>query len=293
MESIPKLADTSHTRLLAIGGRPPDLVNPPKGCRFAPRCHYVRDKCLTEEPPLHRRRRQPAAQLPLLVPGGLARVPGEARRAGGAALDRARRSAIRRPACSSTDDHRGDDLMAGTGKAHLRDSPDVLLRVDDLVVEFPVGRTGLKVNAVTGISFDVLRGETLGLVGESGCGKSTTGRAIMQLPRPTSGSILFEGQQLTTLAGRHDARGAHPHADDLPGPDLVAQPAAQGARHRDGAADDLEARHQARAQPQGRQRCSRRSASIRSAPPRARPTSSPAASASASPSPARWCSTRR
>ena len=52
MESIPKLADTSHTRLLTIAGRPPDLVNPPKGCRFAPRCHYVRDKCLTEEPPL-------------------------------------------------------------------------------------------------------------------------------------------------------------------------------------------------------------------------------------------------
>jgi peptide/nickel transport system ATP-binding protein len=91
--------------------------------------------------------------------------------------------------------------MAGTGKAHLRDTPDVLLRVEDLVVEFPVGRTGLKVNAVSGISFDVLRGETLGLVGESGCGKSTTGRAIMQLPRPTSGSVLFEGTQLTRMSG--------------------------------------------------------------------------------------------
>jgi len=91
--------------------------------------------------------------------------------------------------------------MAGTGKAHLRSSGDVLLRVDDLVVEFPVGRTGLKVNAVSGISLDVLRGETLGLVGESGCGKSTTGRAIMQLPRPTSGSVLFEGQQLTVMGG--------------------------------------------------------------------------------------------
>ncbi len=91
--------------------------------------------------------------------------------------------------------------MAGSGKAHLRDTPDVLLRVEDLVVEFPVGRTGLKVNAVTGISFDVLRGETLGLVGESGCGKSTTGRAIMQLPRPTSGSVLFEGRQLTEMKG--------------------------------------------------------------------------------------------
>ena len=50
--------------------------------------------------------------------------------------------------------------MAGTGKAHLRDSGDVLLRVDDLVVEVPVGHTGLTVNAVSGISLDVLRGET-------------------------------------------------------------------------------------------------------------------------------------
>ncbi|MFM7046113.1 MAG: ATP-binding cassette domain-containing protein, partial [Ilumatobacteraceae bacterium] len=91
--------------------------------------------------------------------------------------------------------------MAGTGKAHLRSGDGVLLRVEDLVVEFPVGRTGLKVNAVSGISFDVLRGETLGLVGESGCGKSTTGKAIMQLPRPTSGSVVFDGTELTSLEG--------------------------------------------------------------------------------------------
>jgi peptide/nickel transport system ATP-binding protein len=91
--------------------------------------------------------------------------------------------------------------MAGTGKAHLRNEGDILLRVEDLVVEFPVGRTGLKVNAVSGISLDVLRGETLGVVGESGCGKSTTGRAIMQLPRPTSGSVVFEGRQLTEMNG--------------------------------------------------------------------------------------------
>jgi peptide/nickel transport system ATP-binding protein len=89
--------------------------------------------------------------------------------------------------------------MAGSGKAHLRDKGDVLLRVEDLVVEFPVGRTGLKVHAVSGISFDVLRGETLGVVGESGCGKSTTGKAMMMLPRPNSGSVLFEGTELTSL----------------------------------------------------------------------------------------------
>jgi peptide/nickel transport system ATP-binding protein len=91
--------------------------------------------------------------------------------------------------------------MAGTGKAHLHDPAASLLRIEDLVVEFPVGRTGLKVNAVTGISLDVLPGETLGLVGESGCGKSTTGRAIMQLPRPTSGLIRFDNQELTALTG--------------------------------------------------------------------------------------------
>jgi len=89
--------------------------------------------------------------------------------------------------------------MAGSGKAHLRDKGDVLLRVEDLVVEFPVGRTGLKVHAVSGISFDVLRGETLGVVGESGCGKSTTGKAMMMLPRPNSGSVTFEGTELTSL----------------------------------------------------------------------------------------------
>jgi peptide/nickel transport system ATP-binding protein len=91
--------------------------------------------------------------------------------------------------------------MAGTGTAHLGSPDSALLRVENLEVEFPVGRTGLKVHAVSGISLDVMPGETLGLVGESGCGKSTTGRAIMQLPRPTGGSILFEGQELTTLHG--------------------------------------------------------------------------------------------
>jgi peptide/nickel transport system ATP-binding protein len=90
--------------------------------------------------------------------------------------------------------------MAGSGKAHLRPEGTAILRVENLVVEFPVGKTGLKVNAVSDISFDVLEGETLGLVGESGCGKSTTGKAVMQLPRPTSGSIVLDGEDLTKLS---------------------------------------------------------------------------------------------
>jgi len=52
MQAIPKIADKSHTRLRVISGRPPQLVNPPVGCRFAPRCPYAQEKCVNEEPPL-------------------------------------------------------------------------------------------------------------------------------------------------------------------------------------------------------------------------------------------------
>lgn len=89
--------------------------------------------------------------------------------------------------------------MAGTGTAHLGDPSEALLRIEDLHVRFPTARG--TVYAVTDISLDIRRGETLGLVGESGCGKSTTGRAIMQLPPPTEGRILYDGQDLTALKG--------------------------------------------------------------------------------------------
>jgi oligopeptide transport system ATP-binding protein len=81
-----------------------------------------------------------------------------------------------------------------------------LLEVKDLRVWFPIFRGVVQrhmadVKAVDGISFDVYRGETLGLVGESGCGKSTTGRAILQLHRPTTGQVLLDGQDLTKVKG--------------------------------------------------------------------------------------------
>ena len=82
---------------------------------------------------------------------------------------------------------------------------DVLLRVHDLKMHFPITRGIIlqkrvgSIKAVDGISFDLMRGETLGLVGESGCGKSTTGRAILQLYEPTAGEVIFEGQDLTKI----------------------------------------------------------------------------------------------
>ena len=82
----------------------------------------------------------------------------------------------------------------------MRNPEDALLRVENLVMEFPVGR-GRKVSAVSNVSFDLHKGETLGLVGESGCGKSTTGKAIMQLPRPTRGMVKLGDTELTALKG--------------------------------------------------------------------------------------------
>jgi len=88
--------------------------------------------------------------------------------------------------------------MAGSGSAQLRAEP-TLLSVEHLVVEYRAGAHAI--HAVSDISFDLKRGETLGLVGESGCGKSTLARAVLQLLRPTSGKVVFNGADLTRESG--------------------------------------------------------------------------------------------
>ncbi len=108
-------------------------------------------------------------------------------------------------AANTTVDRRSQPVGAPNGASNGRG--EALLTVKDLVMHFPLTRGIIfqrkvgAVQAVDGVSFQVKRGETLGLVGESGCGKSTTGRAILQLYKPTSGEVVFQGKDLTTLNG--------------------------------------------------------------------------------------------
>jgi oligopeptide transport system ATP-binding protein len=99
--------------------------------------------------------------------------------------------------------------MLETRSAHSQKSgppSDVLLRVDALTMHFPIYKGILRrqvgsIRALDGVSFDIARGETLGLVGESGCGKSTTGRTILRLYDPTAGRVTFDGTEITAMRG--------------------------------------------------------------------------------------------
>jgi len=93
------------------------------------------------------------------------------------------------------------DPTVGAPAPYRRRQDDLLLEVDHLEVHFAPGTRGRTVRAVDDVSFDIAPGETLGLVGESGCGKSTTARAVLQLPPPTAGRVRFAGSELTGRRG--------------------------------------------------------------------------------------------
>jgi peptide/nickel transport system ATP-binding protein len=185
LASIPRLSQDHRQRLLSIGGLPPDLADPPPGCRFAPRCGRATDRCRAEEPPLTGETPEHLFSCwhPVHGPSGT-----------GAEISE-RPVSPGRPAADG----------------HLTAPGTPLLEVRELVKEFPVTagailqRRVASVHAVSNVSFTVAAGETFGLVGESGCGKTTIGRTVVALERPNSGSVLLAGRDISAL-GRGELR---------------------------------------------------------------------------------------
>jgi peptide/nickel transport system ATP-binding protein len=176
--SIPRLDQAKDQKLQVIPGRPPDLSSPPPGCRFAARCRYATQECRDGDPVLGGP--DPAHSFACFHP----------------------RPEPAEPATSPA--------SAAASPAGNRDGQEravrPLLELTDVRKEFGVHAgilqlTVATVKAVSGVSFDVAAGETFGLVGESGCGKTTIGRLIATLERPDSGSIRFEGTELGSLSG--------------------------------------------------------------------------------------------
>jgi peptide/nickel transport system ATP-binding protein len=168
--------------LTAIEGQPPDLANLPPGCSFAPRCPLAEPRCQERRPVLE-----------TVEPGHLV------------ACLRSGETTARPIRVRSVEAMRGA-TEDGAG--------DVVLEARAVTKHFPVTRGAIlsrtvgTVKAVDGVSFVLRRGETLGLVGESGCGKTSTARLVLRLERPTGGAVLFRGRDVHALRG---AELAHYH----------------------------------------------------------------------------------
>ncbi|HVB43498.1 MAG TPA: ABC transporter ATP-binding protein [Streptosporangiaceae bacterium] len=209
LASIPQLNQDRSLRLLNIPGLPPDLGHPPAGCRFAPRCGRATDKCRAEEPSLIGETVEHLYSCWHPVDGPLAADAVES----AAKAAQAAAAAAAAQADEMTSLQMVQDLVTAEPVLVASDRPvpaaaerEVLLEIKDLVKEFPITsgimqRAAGTVKAVSGVSFSVAAGETFGLVGESGCGKTTIGRMIVALEQPTAGEVTLSGTNIASLRG--------------------------------------------------------------------------------------------
>lgn len=218
-EAVPQQASHGQGRLYSIPGAPPDLIHPPVGCcRFSARCQYAQERCRSEEPTLSRS--QDGHEYACFYPLGLSlqdgvawesgsdgeRVNiGQARFGSGGGADVS--TAARSDRAAARSDRASGSHSGSAGGAARIGRTDVILELDQLVKDFavthgPFGRSAGTVSAVAGVSLSVQKGSTFGLVGESGCGKTTLGRLIVGLERPSDGRIVLDGVDVTDIKGR-------------------------------------------------------------------------------------------
>ena len=171
LSAVPRLDRGRSMRLQTIEGAPPNLLKPPEGCRFRPRCRFAIEKCAVSPPLVEVEKGHRAA---CHRSGELERIDPDA-----------------------TAGHEAIGVAAnGSGKP--------ILQLDGVTKFFPISGGFFQpqklVRAVNKVTLDIAPGETLGLVGESGCGKSTLGRVVLRLDDPTDGKILFEGSDLANAS---------------------------------------------------------------------------------------------
>jgi peptide/nickel transport system ATP-binding protein len=202
LASIPLLTQDRSQRLLNIPGLPPDLGHPPAGCRFAARCPKMADKCQTDEPTLIGESSAHLYSCWHPVDGPLKPEEVDAAAAAARAAQAAAGVEVVTPTAITAD----APILVEDRTLRPDEQGQTLLEIKGLVKEFPVTlgimqRSVGSVKAVSGVSFSVQAGETFGLVGESGCGKTTIGRMIVALERPTAGEVTLHGTDISRLKG--------------------------------------------------------------------------------------------